>query len=51
MAKAKKPKGWKAFDVLARLLVGVPKGEADQQVAKSKSDRLRRRKIRASKKK
>ena len=50
MPKNKKPKGWKAFDALARLLVSVPKGEADQQVAKSKSDRLRRRKIRASKK-
>ena len=44
MKKARKPKGWKAFDELARKLIEVPKGEADQQVAKSKADRLRRRK-------
>ena len=43
MAKKKKPKGWKAFDKLTRKLVQVPKGEVDQQVAKSKADRLRRK--------
>jgi len=44
MARAKKPRGWKAFDALTRLLVGVPKGEVDAQAAKSKAERLRRRK-------
>ncbi len=43
MAKKKKPKGWKAFDVLTRKLAEIPKGELDQQVAKSKADRLRRK--------
>jgi hypothetical protein len=41
--RAKKPKGWKAFDTLVRKLLRIPKGEVDQQVAKSKADRLRRR--------
>ena len=49
MAKKKKPKGWKAFDALTRKLVEIPKGEVDQQVAKAKSDRLRRRKQRKKK--
>lgn len=41
--KARKPKGFKAFDELTRKLVQVPKGELDQQAAKSKADRKRRR--------
>ena len=28
--KPKKPKGWKAFDALARKLVKVPKSEVDR---------------------
>ena len=40
----KKPKGWKAFDVLTRRLVQVPKGELDKKVDDDKADRLRRRK-------
>lgn len=43
MAKKKAPKGFKAFDELTRKLVEIPKGEVDQQVAKSKTDRLRRK--------
>jgi hypothetical protein len=36
MAKAKKPKGWKAFDALARKLVAVPKSEAERAEKKRK---------------
>jgi hypothetical protein len=37
MAKeSKKPKGWRAFDQLARKLVRVPKAEVDRQEAKRK---------------
>jgi hypothetical protein len=32
----KKPKGWKAFDQLARKLVQVPKQDADKAEAKRK---------------
>lgn len=49
MTKAKNPKGFKAFDELTRKLVEIPKGEVDQQVAKAKSDRRRRRKTRKKK--
>jgi hypothetical protein len=34
--KSKKPKGFKAFDALARKLVRVPKVEADRREAKRK---------------
>ena len=34
--KAKKPKGWKAFDALARKLVKVPKAEITKREAKRK---------------
>ena len=43
MAKKKKPKGWKPFDALARLLVQIPKGELDKTVADGKADRMRRK--------
>jgi hypothetical protein len=36
MATAKKPKGWKAFDQLARRLVRVPKAEVVRKEAKRK---------------
>ncbi len=36
MDKAKKPKGWRAFDALARKLVRVPKTEADRAEARRK---------------
>ncbi len=41
--KARKPKGFKAFDKLARKLVQVPKGELDKKVADDKAGRLRRK--------
>ena len=36
MVKAKKPKGWTAFDQLARKLVKVPKQELARKEAKRK---------------
>jgi len=36
MVKAKKPKGWAAFDKLARKLVKVPKTELVRKEAKRK---------------
>ena len=36
MAKATKPKGWRAFDQLAKQLVRVPKEEADRAERKRK---------------
>jgi hypothetical protein len=36
MKKAKKPKGFKAFDALARTLVKVPKAEVTRREAKRK---------------
>jgi len=41
--KAKKPKGWKAFDELTRKLVEIPKGELDKKVTNGKAERLRRK--------
>lgn len=42
MAKTKKPKGWKAFDALARKIVQIPKGELDKKVAENKAERRRK---------
>ena len=42
--KRKKPKGWKAFDDLARKLTQIPKGEIDKKIANDKADRRRRKK-------
>ena len=39
--KAKKPKGWKAFDALARKLVKVPKSE----VERAEQDREKRKRV------
>ena len=38
--KAKKPKGWKAFDALARKLVRVPKSEVER--AEKKREKRKR---------
>jgi hypothetical protein len=35
-SKAKKPKGFRAFDALTRKLVRVPKAEVDRREAKRK---------------
>ena len=39
--KSKKPKGWKAFDALARTLVKVPKSE----VERAEKDREKRKRV------
>jgi len=36
MAKKAKPKGWQAFNALAKKLVRVPKAEVDKAEAKRK---------------
>jgi hypothetical protein len=41
-SKAKKPKGFKAFDKLTRLLVQVPRDEAEKQMAKRKIKRRKK---------
>jgi hypothetical protein len=35
VAKERKPKGWSAFDVLARKLAAVPKEAADKAISKT----------------
>ena len=37
-SKPKKPKGFRAFDALARKLVRVPKSEVERRGAKAKED-------------
>lgn len=46
MAKkaTKKPKGWRAFDTLARNLAQVPKEQVDAKVAADKAKRIKARK-------
>ena len=44
MSERKKPEGWKAFDSLARKLVGVPKADVDAKVTKDKAKRIKQRK-------
>jgi hypothetical protein len=44
MSASKKPEGWKAFDSLARKVVGVPKADVDAKVAKDKAKRIKQRK-------
>ena len=39
----KKPKGWRAFDQLAKKLVAVPKEEADAQVEADRKARKAKR--------
>lgn len=39
----KKPKGWKAFDELARKLVQVPKEELEAQVERDRKARAAKR--------
>lgn len=38
----KKPEGWKAFDALARKVVGVPKADVDAKVTKDKAKRIKK---------
>lgn len=40
--KAKKPKGWRAFDKLTRKLAAVPKEEVDAR--EKQRDKIRRKK-------
>lgn len=39
-----KPKGWKAFDSLARRLAGVPKEDVEASIAAGKAARKKARK-------
>lgn len=39
-----KPKGWRAFDSLARKLTNVPKEEVEKQIADAKTARKKARK-------
>mgnify|MGYP001574841228 CR=1 FL=1 len=41
---AKKPKGWRKFDELARGLANVDKGKVDKKIAADKAKRIKRRK-------
>jgi hypothetical protein len=41
---AKKPKGWKAFDKLARGLANVDKAKVDKKIAADKAKRIKKRK-------
>ncbi len=45
-----KPKGWRAFDSLAKQLTQVPKEAVDKKVAADKAKRIAKRKKRAKKK-
>jgi hypothetical protein len=40
---AKRPKGWKKFDDLARKLVQVPKEELEDQVERDRAERKAKR--------
>jgi hypothetical protein len=40
---AKKPKGWKAFDTLAKQLAGVDKTKVDKKIATDKAKRIKKR--------
>ena len=42
--KAKKPKGFREFDALARKLVQVPKSALDKQITKEARRKARRKK-------
>ena len=44
MAANKKPKGWKAFDDLAKKLAGVDKAKVDKKIASGKEKRIKKRK-------
>lgn len=41
---AKKPKGWRAFDALAKQLAGVDKTKVDKKIAADKAKRIAKRK-------
>lgn len=41
---AKKPKGWRAFDKLAKGLASVDKTKVDQKIARDKAKRVKKRK-------
>lgn len=41
---AKKPKGWRAFDALAKKLAGVDKVKVDKKIAADKTKRIAKRK-------
>lgn len=41
---AKKPKGWKAFDALAKKLSSVDKTKVDKKIASDKEKRIKKRK-------
>lgn len=41
---AKKPKGWRAFDALAKKLVNVDPQAVDKKIARDKAARVKRRK-------
>lgn len=40
----KKPKGWKAFDQLAKKLTNVDKTKVDKKIASDKEKRIKKRK-------
>jgi hypothetical protein len=40
---AKKPKGWRAFDQLAKGLASVDKTKVDKKIARDKSARVKKR--------
>ena len=46
-----KPKGWRAFDSLAKQLANVPKEEVDEKIAADKAKRIAKRRKRRSKQK
>lgn len=41
---AKKPKGWRAFDKLAKSLASVDKTKVDKKIAADKAKRIKKRK-------
>ena len=41
---AKKPKGWRAFDALAKKLVNVDPQAVDKKIARDKAKRIKKRK-------
>lgn len=40
---AKKPKGWRAFDDLAKKLAGVDKVKVDKKISADKAKRIKKR--------
>lgn len=40
---SKKPRGWRAFDALTKLLIAVPKDEIEAQIEQGRRERKKRR--------